>query len=387
MSQKSQMHGALFLLCLCIQSGLGANTPQTGAKRMARKVQATLQVQDDGKVINRAANSNSMVRKRVAKDNMVVDADALMQPMSMVQLGDSEEAAQCTNKVMIKSSLDGKCMIFSGNGNDKNPSRHDWGSGNEYCGFPGGQSALLGNKQGVFNLEKLEGDKYIIKSALDNKCVIFSGNGNDKHPPRHDWGSGNEFCGFPGGKSKLLENKQAVFVITGITSSFCAKPTHGNCRQNGVHGGYCQILNYEGTEAECEAAMLSTTWAVAAEYGVGPQGRKDCSLLQLAKAAPPSCPSGFGSPKQGNGDVTAYAGDGSVDTLTCMQIQTSFDGVGSGDVSTCGGDADGAACAFPFTYGGTEYEQCTSKDHHEPWCMTTTPGKWGNCDCLKESPA
>merc|ERR1719235_561949 len=112
--------------------------------------------------------------------------------------------------VMIKSALDAKCVIFSGNGNDKHPSRHDWGSGNEFCGFPGGKSALLNNKQGVFELVNLESNKYMIKSAVDNKCLIFSGNGNDKHPSRHDWGSGNEFCGFPGGKSALLNNKQGV---------------------------------------------------------------------------------------------------------------------------------------------------------------------------------
>merc|ERR1719399_1692831 len=72
----------------------------------------------------------------------------------------------------------------------------------------------------------------MIKSALDTKCVIFSGNGNDKHPSRHDWGSGNEFCGFPGGKSALLNNKQGVFVITGLTGTFPSsvpeKGTPGN---------------------------------------------------------------------------------------------------------------------------------------------------------------
>merc|ERR1719399_1814092 len=158
--------------------------------------------------------------------------------------------------VMIKSALDAKCVIFSGNGNDKHPSRHDWGSGNEFCGFPGGKSALLNNKQAVFELVNLESDKYMIKSAVDSKCVIFSGNGNDKHPSRHDWGSGNEFCGFPGGKSALLNNKQGVFVITGLSGTFPSADAFtsmgvGQCRNS---DGVSPIhVTYSGASAsECK---------------------------------------------------------------------------------------------------------------------------------------
>ena len=32
----------------------------------------------------------------------------------------------------------------------------------------------------------------------------------------------------------------------------------------------------------------------------------------------------------------------------------------------------GAACVFPFTYGGVEYSQCSYADSPVPWCATAT---------------
>ncbi|AOT09318.1 alkaline phosphatase D family protein [Pseudoalteromonas luteoviolacea] len=44
------------------------------------------------------------------------------------------------------------------------------------------------------------------------------------------------------------------------------------------------------------------------------------------------------------------------------------------------------ACQFPFSYGGTTYRGCTTKDHAQPWCYTQVDssgkgiaGEWGNC--------
>jgi len=51
---------------------------------------------------------------------------------------------------------------------------------------------------------------------------------------------------------------------------------------------------------------------------------------------------------------------------------------------TCHGDAEKAPCAFPFTYDGTTYKECTTVNHEHTWCYTTNPGKWGNCDCEEE---
>lgn len=48
---------------------------------------------------------------------------------------------------------------------------------------------------------------------------------------------------------------------------------------------------------------------------------------------------------------------------------------------TCGGNAAGAACKFPFEYAGEQYTACTSVDNGQPWCYTAVAGQWGNCNC------
>jgi len=53
---------------------------------------------------------------------------------------------------------------------------------------------------------------------------------------------------------------------------------------------------------------------------------------------------------------------------------------------TVNGNANGAACVFPFEYGGKTYNRCTSVDGDpRPWCSTEkdgkldASGKWGEC--------
>ncbi|XP_068120881.1 uncharacterized protein [Hyperolius riggenbachi] len=51
---------------------------------------------------------------------------------------------------------------------------------------------------------------------------------------------------------------------------------------------------------------------------------------------------------------------------------------------TVGGNADGALCVFPFTYNGIQYYACTSaaQDDRRLWCATSSDykdGKWGFC--------
>ena len=52
---------------------------------------------------------------------------------------------------------------------------------------------------------------------------------------------------------------------------------------------------------------------------------------------------------------------------------------------TCGGNADGADCTFPFTYSSLTWNQCTTFGKTRPWCSTTsdydTDGTWGYCTC------
>lgn len=120
-----------------------------------------------------------------------------------------------TNAYLITNASDGaeKCLIFSNNGRDLHPSRHNWGSGS-YCGFPGGKDNLLDNGQAIWILTWLDDTRYMITNASDcaERCLIFSNNGKDRHPSRHNWGC-KPYCGFPGGKERLLDNKQAVWNI------------------------------------------------------------------------------------------------------------------------------------------------------------------------------
>ena len=44
-----------------------------------------------------------------------------------------------------------------------------------------------------------------------------------------------------------------------------------------------------------------------------------------------------------------------------------------GTGSTCGGNAQGAPCTFPFEYEGSSYSACTSADLGELWCRTDSP--------------
>mmetsp|Transcript_19504 Transcript_19504/g.34794 ORF Transcript_19504/g.34794 Transcript_19504/m.34794 type:complete len:230 (-) Transcript_19504:198-887(-) len=117
----------------------------------------------------------------------------------------------------IKSTLDEECLIFGANGNNVYPSRHLWGHGGKYCGFPeqngmSSKESLLANKQAVWQIENLEDDKFVIKSVLDGKCLVFGGDDNNKYRSRFEWGDGGEFCGKPS-KEAILAEKRAVFEL------------------------------------------------------------------------------------------------------------------------------------------------------------------------------
>ena len=53
-------------------------------------------------------------------------------------------------------------------------------------------------------------------------------------------------------------------------------------------------------------------------------------------------------------------------------------------IPTTGGNANGAACVFPFFYSGDKYWECTEiRNDNTPWCSATTfydvDRLWGNC--------
>ncbi|MCG8454702.1 MAG: hypothetical protein MI919_00365, partial [Holophagales bacterium] len=106
------------------------------------------------------------------------------------------------------------CLLFPANGSGSYPERYRWGPG-EACGYAGGISALRQTRLGIWRLEPLGGDQYMMINSSrnpDGECLIFSGNGSYIKPERFDWGPG-DYCGFPGGKSALLANRQAVWKI------------------------------------------------------------------------------------------------------------------------------------------------------------------------------
>ena len=106
-----------------------------------------------------------------------------------------------------------QCLIFSSNGAERFPSRLAWSAG-EYCGYPGGKGPLLQNKQAIFKITDLGNDQYIITnaSAREGQCVIIGGNGADPNPSRWSWGPG-PYCGYPGGRVPFMANKQGVWKI------------------------------------------------------------------------------------------------------------------------------------------------------------------------------
>lgn len=108
-----------------------------------------------------------------------------------------------------------KCLIFSNNGNEIYPSKYNWGHSDNYCGFPGGKAALLDNKQAVWRVRHLGDDNYVFISDLhsSDRCLIFSNNGLATMPSLYHWGEDNNYCGFPGGKDALIDNRQAIFHL------------------------------------------------------------------------------------------------------------------------------------------------------------------------------
>merc|ERR1711935_1103765 len=78
--------------------------------------------------------------------------------------------------------------------------------------------------------------------------------------------------------------------------------------------------------------------------------------------------------------VTGKYGDCGTSSACTGQSATASDCI------TTGGKVVGAACVFPFTYGGTSYSKCTTVGGFAPWCYTEVSsagvgvtGKYGDC--------
>jgi hypothetical protein len=126
------------------------------------------------------------------------------------------------DKYMIKDGT--KCLIFGGNGNNKNPQFYNWGGSDEHCGFPdqggGSKASLLANGQAIFDVIHLEDDKYLIKYAEDGpggggKCLIYGNSGKDTSVQRYLWNANAAYadtCGFST-VALVVANRQAVFTL------------------------------------------------------------------------------------------------------------------------------------------------------------------------------
>ena len=142
--------------------------------------------------------------------------------------------------MITNASRDGstkECLIMGGNGQNTYPSRHLWpGGDNGNCGLSS-RAELLANKQAVWRVKRLAGNKLTIANAsadgATNQCLIFSGNGQDTYPSRHLWSGGDDgACGLSY-VSTALANQQSVWTLT-IQSC-----PNGLLYYGGWAGGFC----------------------------------------------------------------------------------------------------------------------------------------------------
>ena len=108
--------------------------------------------------------------------------------------------------------------MFGAGGIAAYPSRYLWGGGTSptNCGFAT-QAELLANKQAVWHVVQLQGNKFAITNASNGteECLVFSASGTATYPSRYLWGGGttSTYCGL-GSLSAELSNEQAVWMIT-----------------------------------------------------------------------------------------------------------------------------------------------------------------------------
>jgi len=150
----------------------------------------------------------------------------------------------------IESQVNGEwsCLFFGNSGNDIYPSLQSctgwditdtancpWNNvGKSYCGYSTEPDTLRENGQAVWKITpvKLAESKFIIqnqakqiKTTVDGEslweCLAFEKQGAATNPSRYNWGNGDDWCGAGdweglGSEVALLNNKQAVFIITAM---------------------------------------------------------------------------------------------------------------------------------------------------------------------------
>jgi hypothetical protein len=165
----------------------------------------------------------------------------------------------------------------------------------------------------------------------------------------------------------------AAGSCTDPTKEGCTRDANGKfviylCTVPG-NGVYCSVPESEQIETIVhEAAHHGTAFMV--DVKPDPYGRETCKKMAI------------NHPEKAitNADSFCYyiydtASDRTIGGATSSPPASPRTG------PTCGGDAGGAPCMFPFTENGVSYTQCTSVGHNQPWCYTTKKGYWGNCNC------
>jgi hypothetical protein len=150
-----------------------------------------------------------------------------------------------------------RCLFFANGGKDLYPSLQScdadadigptgcpWGNVDDkvpYCGFSmegmDALTALLDNGQAVWRITplKLSENKFLLQSASKGRedrisgekvweCLAFEEQGAATNPSRYNWGNGDSWCGAGdwngrGKENALMTNKQAVFILTFLSTS------------------------------------------------------------------------------------------------------------------------------------------------------------------------
>jgi hypothetical protein len=118
-------------------------------------------------------------------------------------------------------------MIVSNNGHDTVPSLYDWHrDGATWCGLYESAEEMLLNRQAVwevYTVSATNGEQaYVIKSLVNDRCLIRGQNGHAAQPSLHAWtsvgGGDARFCGFRNA-DELILNGQAAWTFDVMDAS------------------------------------------------------------------------------------------------------------------------------------------------------------------------
>lgn len=106
------------------------------------------------------------------------------------------------------------CMIIGNSGASASPSLYRWPVGGAHCGLniPHAQATW-----DIYPIVSGQTVRHVIKSRVNGKCLIRAGNGRDINPSLYLWPeyADKHFCGLPDANA-LIINGQAAWDFTGL---------------------------------------------------------------------------------------------------------------------------------------------------------------------------